>query len=113
MSNNYLQSIKERIFRIDSPEEFNGIALEIFRHQSIECEPYRQYVELIGVDASSVKDVMRIPFLPVQFFKSHRIYCVAEEPQKQFTSSATTGMVPSVHYVADLSIYQESFTKSF
>ncbi len=113
MSNNYLQSIKERIFRIDSPEEFKRIALEIFRHQSVECKPYRQYIELIGVVASSVNDVMKIPFMPVQFFKSHRIYCVAEEPQKQFTSSATTGMVPSVHYVADLSIYQESFTKMF
>ncbi len=113
MSNNYLQSIKERIFRIDSPEEFNRIAMEIFHYQSVKCEPYRQYIELLGIDISSVSDIMKIPFMPVQFFKSHKIYCVPEEPQKQFTSSATTGMVPSVHYVADLSIYQESFTKSF
>lgn len=113
MSNNYLQSVKERIFKLDSPEKFNNIALEIFHHQSIECEPYRQFIELIGVDASLVNDVIKIPFLPVRFFKSHKIYCAPEEPEKIFTSSATTGMVPSVHYVADLSLYQESFTKSF
>jgi len=113
MSNNYLQSIKERIFRIETQEEFNALSMIIFRQQSAECEPYRRYLEILGVAPGSINEVKDIPFFPIQFFKTERVYSQYNEPQKVFTSSATTGMTPSTHYVADLSIYQESFTQAF
>lgn len=33
--------------------------------------------------------------------------------QQVFTSSSTTGQIPSRHYVADLAIYEEAFTRAF
>ncbi|HRR49814.1 MAG TPA: acyltransferase [Bacteroidales bacterium] len=113
MSNSYLQSIKERIFLIKSEEEFDDLALEIFDYQSVHCPIYSQYIDLLGIDRQSIDDIEKIPFLPIEFFKSTKVYSVAEDPQKIFTSSATSGMVPSKHYVADLSIYEESLLKSF
>ena len=55
----------------------------------------------------------QIPFLPIELFKSHRVYCGSNPPQQIFTSSSTTGQTPSRHYVADLRIYEEAFTRSF
>ena len=51
--------------------------------------------------------------LPIELFKSHNIYSAKTEPQIVFTSSATTGMIPSRHPVADLSIYEQDFLESF
>lgn len=51
--------------------------------------------------------------LPIELFKSHRVYCGVNEPQMVFTSSATTGMVQSRHYVADLALYERAFMEAF
>ena len=51
--------------------------------------------------------------LPIELFKSHDIYCGQQPPQCIFTSSATTGMTPSRHLVADLSLYERAFSESF
>lgn len=105
--------MKERIFNITAKEEFEKIALEIFRIQSIKCTPYRDFINLVGIDPSAINTIEKIPFLPVSLFKSHSIICEGLEPEIIFTSSATTGMVPSSHPVADLSIYKESFSCAF
>ena len=51
--------------------------------------------------------------LPIELFKSHTVYSAKTEPQIVFTSSATTGMIPSRHAVADVSIYEQDFVESF
>lgn len=105
--------MKERIFDITTREELEKIALEIFRIQSTKCTPYRDFINLVGIDPSAINSIEKIPFLPVSLFKSHSIICEGLEPEIIFTSSATTGMVPSSHPVADLSIYKESFSRAF
>ena len=105
--------MKERIFDINTKEEFEKRALEIFQIQSKKCAPYRDFINLIGVDPSTINHIEKIPFLPVSLFKSHSVICEGLEPEIVFTSSATTGMVPSSHPVADLSIYKESFSRAF
>lgn len=101
------------IFDISAGAGFEESALDVFNFQARNCAPYREYLSLIGVDPSGVRNLGDIPFLPVELFKSHKVYCGAEEPQKVFTSSSTTGQVPARHYVADLSLYENSFTRSF
>lgn len=94
-------------------EHFSALALEVFRYQLEHCPPYKQFVSLLGTDPGSVDSPEKIPFLPIRFFKSRDVYSASAEPQKLFTSSATTGMTPSRHLVADLSLYELSFRKAF
>lgn len=87
--------------------------MDIFRFQAESCPPYREYLRLIGADVDSIRSIEQIPMLPIELFKSHNVYSAQSEPQIVFTSSATTGMVPSRHPVADLSIYERDFVESF
>lgn len=101
------------IFSIATQADFDRMTLEVFRFQAEACAPYREYLELLGVDPAAVECPEQIPFLPIELFKSHRVYCGSNPPQQIFTSSSTTGQTPSRHYVADLRIYEEAFTRSF
>ena len=103
----------DEIFSINSDAEFEREALRLFRYQAEHCAPYADYLRLIGVDVSMVDRVESIPTLPIELFKSHKIYCGEDDPQMVFTSSATTGMVQSRHYVEDLELYERSFTEAF
>lgn len=104
---------KGNIFTVASDAEFERVALQLFRHQAEHCAPYAEYIRLIGVEPAEVQRVEDIPMLPIEIFKSHKVYCGEQEPQMVFTSSATTGMVQSRHYVADLGIYEKAFTEGF
>lgn len=101
------------IFSISTGEQFEKAALGVFRFQAQRCAPYREYLSLIGVDPVSVTSVADAPYLPIELFKSHKVYCGAGEPEMVFTSSSTTGQIPSRHYVADLSVYETAFTRGF
>ena len=103
----------DEIFLLRSDLAFEREALALFRYQAEHCPPYAEYVRLIGVDPASVTRVEDIPMLPIEIFKSHKVYCGENEPQIIFTSSATTGMVQSRHYVEDLSLYERTFTEAF
>ena len=103
----------DEIFLLRSDLAFEREALSLFRYQAEHCPPYAEYVRLIGVDPASVTRVEDIPMLPIEIFKSHKVYCGENEPQIIFTSSATTGMVQSRHYVEDLSLYERAFTEAF
>lgn len=87
--------------------------IELFRFQSRECAPYREYIELIGCNAEGVDGVEKIPFLPIELFKSHKIYCGVADAEQIFTSSSTTGAISSKHYMASLEEYERSFTECF
>ena len=101
------------IFLINSDEEFEREALRLFRYQAEHCAPYAEYVRLLGVEPAEVCRVEDIPMLPIEIFKSHKVYCGEGEPQIVFTSSATTGMVQSKHYVADIALYERAFMEAF
>lgn len=103
----------DEIFLIGSEAEFEREALRLFRHQAEHCAPYAEYVRLLGVEPSQVQRVEDIPMLPIEIFKSHKVYCGEQEPQMTFTSSATTGMVQSRHYVEDIALYERAFTEAF
>jgi len=103
----------DKIFGITDGDGFRRAALELFRFQAERCEPYARYISLLGVDPASVTRTERIPFLPIEFFKTEEIYCGGHAPEKIFTSSNTGGTVPSRHMMADLSLYERAFTEAF
>ena len=103
----------DKIFSIHTDEEFCEVALELFRWQAERCAPYKQYLSLLGINPSAITAIEQIPFLPIELFKSHDIYCGDGEPEKVFTSSSTTGMIPSRHMMQSLKHYERTFTAAF
>ena len=103
----------EEIVSISSQAEFERAALEVFHFQAEHCPPYRQYIELLGIDHHSVQSIEQIPFLPIELFKTHDIYCGDHAPEKIFTSSNTGSTVASRHMMSSLKIYEQAFFSSF
>ncbi|MEC4051095.1 acyl transferase [Flavobacterium sp. SUN046] len=101
------------IFTIASQKQFEKIALKVFRFQHEKNLVYREFCDLLKVDKGSVKSIKQIPFLPIQFFKSHNVLSTTNPVQETFTSSGTTGLLTSRHLVTDVSIYEESYRKAF
>tara|TARA_R110002124_G_scaffold71232_3_gene190914 strand:- start:6713 stop:7708 length:996 start_codon:yes stop_codon:yes gene_type:complete len=101
------------IFAISSQKQFEKIALKVFRYQHENNLVYREFCDLMKVEPQKVKTLQQIPFLPIQFFKSHAVVSNTNPVQNTFTSSGTTGMVTSKHMVTDTSIYEESYRKGF
>ena len=101
------------IFNISTEDEFNNLALKIFKHQFENNPVYRSFCDLLYKHPSDVRSINEIPFLPIQFFKSHDVLSNINTVEKTFSSSGTTGSITSKHHVTDLNIYKESFTKGF
>lgn len=101
------------IFQIGSKKEFEKITLKVFRFQYDNNIVYRDFCTLLKKDKSNVKRIEDIPFLPIQFFKSHTILSSTNPIQTTFTSSGTTGMNTSRHHVTDLEFYEESYRLAF
>lgn len=101
------------VFSIRSEKEFNDAALAIFRHQAVHCAPYRDFISHLRVDPLKTDSLADIPYLPISFFKSHRVVSGIDIEEITFSSSGTTGMVQSRHFVTDLSLYEQSFNAAF
>lgn len=102
-----------RIFSIKSEEDFKVVALEVFNFQFQNNPVYRKFCQLLKVSPEGISDILQIPFLPIEFFKSKKVITANTPEETIFSSSGTTGSIPSKHYVSDLSLYEESFTKGF
>ncbi len=101
------------IFSINNERAFNRVAIEVFRYQYKENGVYRQYVNYLNRNPDDINHYLQIPFLPISFFKTHNIILKELKPAVTFTSSGTTGMSFSRHHVADVSVYEKSFTAAF
>jgi phenylacetate-coenzyme A ligase PaaK-like adenylate-forming protein len=101
------------IFTISSQKQFEKIALKVFRFQFENNLVYREFCDLLKTDIKKVKTLQQIPFLPIQFFKSHDVVSSENTIQEIFTSSGTTGMVTSRHLITNVSIYEESYRQGF
>lgn len=108
-----MTQLEDKIFEINSNEEFETLSLEIFRYQAKYSPVYTQYLSLMGVNASAVNKIDEIPFIPVSLFKTQEIITAGKQSKLLFTSSSTTGSIPSRHFVAEPEIYEKSFLKSF
>jgi phenylacetate-coenzyme A ligase PaaK-like adenylate-forming protein len=101
------------IFSISNPKQFEKIALKVFRFQYENNLVYQEFCNLMNTNVQEVKSLQQIPFLPIQFFKSHTVISNENPIQETFTSSGTTGILTSKHLVTDISLYEESYQKGF
>lgn len=96
-----------------TPGEFLQSALETFRFQASENEVYKRYLGLLGCHPERISSIGEIPFMPVEFFKSHRIVTGTGQETRIFESSGTTGSQPGKHFILDDEIYLSSLENGF
>lgn len=104
---------KDAIFNIKSNTEFTNLALHIFKFQFENNPVYRSFCDLLYKHPSDINKIEDIPFLPIQFFKTHNVLSNNQPIEKTFTSSGTSGNVTSNHLVTDLTFYENSYSEGF
>ncbi|MBR5982403.1 MAG: acyltransferase [Bacteroidales bacterium] len=93
--------------------KFERLAMQAFAFQYLHNHIYHRYCDLLNIDVAMVNYIKDIPFMPVEFFKSHKVICDDMDAEVVFTSSSTTGTIPSSHYVADANVYRKAFMSGF
>ncbi|HAO04293.1 MAG TPA: acyl transferase, partial [Chitinophagaceae bacterium] len=81
----------ENDFPLVTETQFSDWALELFCFQYTENKIYQQYCNLLRKIPAHVKSIYDIPFLPVQFFKTHKVETTPFKHQLIFKSSGTGG----------------------
>ncbi len=112
MTNFNSNMITDKIFNCNK-ENFEQLAVDIFHYQYNHNDTYRQYCQAIHIEPGKITSLQKIPFLPIQFFKTREIKSDNFNPKAIFESSGTTGTIPSKHYVKDLALYEKSFNAAF
>jgi len=102
-----------KIFEISTQQDFESIALDIFRFQIEENPVYSVFCDYLGRTRNNVTSFTDIPFLPIGFFKSKKVVSSKNIEQSIFSSSGTTGQIASKHYVKDIMLYEKSYLKGF
>ena len=104
--------LEYKIFTTDDTG-FEGLALALFQFQYRHSPLYREYVDLISVNPDSVNAIEQIPFMPIDFFRTHRLATTDFVEEAVFESSGTTTTTPSRHFIKNVSLYRKSFDGSF
>lgn len=95
-------------------ESFTDIALALFRYQYAGNALYRAFTDMLHVNPEAVTHISQIPFLPISFFKTHKVVTGdVAAPALVFESSRTTGDTPSRHFVKDEAVYETSLLHGF
>ena len=101
-----------RVFNVTA-SGFENLALEIFQYQYQFGSVYKAYVDMLKIDPQKVNSLLTVPFLPIQFFRTHTVKTTDFNPVAEFVSSGTTQTVNSHHLIKDIKLYQQSFTEIF
>ena len=103
--------MNNQIFNINSEQDFEKLALEIFDFQMESNPIYSAYAAIIlkGEDPTNIYE---IPFLPIEFFKNQQLICNGQKIEEIFLSSGTTGE-QSKHLVSNIELYKSSYQKAF
>lgn len=99
-----IQILKQKVLQL-IPEEFDSLALEIFRYQAEHNLIYKKYLQYLRIQVDTISSIEKIPFLPIEFFKTQTIISGDYETGITFESSGTTGQNPSQHHVQDPEFY--------
>lgn len=108
-----VMSLESQLFDIQSASQFQKMVLAVFKYQFEHNRIYRSFCDLLNIHPSDITSIAQIPFLPIQFFKSHKVIAENKTTETVFTSSGTTSSVTSKHYVTNIAMYENSFQKGF
>lgn len=111
MNKQELQQFKQNIFTVSSDDEFTALSIRAFHYQYENVPVYRSFCDHLGI--KNPVSLEEIPFLPISFFKSHKVIVQGDMEQKVFKSSGTSGLSRSDHFIVDLELYEKSFYKCY
>src|SRR5438552_17445951 len=94
----------DKVFGV-SQKNFQQVAFEIFDFQYAHNKLYRAYADMLNIRPQKITHLSQIPFLPVQFFKTHTVRTTEFDTGLVFESSGTTQTINSHHYIKDLGLY--------
>ncbi len=108
-----VEKLIQQVFSIRNDNDFLELAISIFQLQYSHNFLFRKFSDLVGCQPEKVTCIEQIPFLPISFFKTHKVQTFSFEPETEFESSGTTGSTFSKHYIKNVEIYEKSFVKTF
>jgi phenylacetate-coenzyme A ligase PaaK-like adenylate-forming protein len=81
-------------------DHFEDFSLELFQFQAKTNPIYSAYLQARKINPAGIQKIEDIPYLPIQFFKGASVFCGNTEAiTHKYTSSGTTGVVTSVHFL--------------
>jgi phenylacetate-coenzyme A ligase PaaK-like adenylate-forming protein len=92
---------------------FNEVALQLLQFQYNNNPVYRSFCDALHCEPSKISAIESVPYLPIGFFKTHKVVSTSFEPEQVFESSGTSQTIQSKHYVKSLELYEQTFTKGF
>ncbi len=111
--------LKQQILQV-KPTNFDQLALQLFHYQATFNDLYHQYLSLLRINPNEVQSITDIPFLPISFFKTHKVSIAKRQGQPItdrnkviFSSSGTTGFTTSRHIVPDMDFYLQNTVLGF
>ena len=105
--------LRKRIFSICNGDDLQELALEVFSYQQENNHLFKSFTDNLRKGRSTSASISELTFLPVEFFRNHKIITGDRAEETVFESSGTTGAITGRHYVCDLGLYEESFFKAF
>ena len=110
---NYFKSFSKELENLD-PVDFDSLALHLFKFQALHNNVYRSYLTYRQIDISSIKEIDQIPYLPISFFKTHKVVSGSEIDYNNFySSSGTTGAITSRHFIWSEKFYLNHAVRIF
>lgn len=95
-------------------QDFDTLAMDVFRYQSTHNEIYRKYLEVRGIQSEKITEVQEIPFLPISLFKTAKVISGPEDLYTSwYSSSGTTGQENSRHYIWSKEFYLQHCVNNF
>ena len=86
--------MKDKVFNIKTALEFKDLTLQVFEYQFKHNNVYRSFCDLLNVHPSDVENLDEIPFLPIEFFKSHQVLSSVKQVQKIFPTKLDMIKIP-------------------
>lgn len=106
-----MSPIEEKIFN-ESKFKFMDLTKEIYQFQYANNQIYQKWVTLTHPVDKPIQNFADFPFLPISQFKNSEVHCDIT-PEIVFTSSSTTGVGISKHFVHKIELYENSFIEGF
>jgi len=107
------EQLKSKVLSLTGDDDFTLTAFEVFYYQFHRNKLYRDFCNYLHRNPKNVSCISDIPFLPISFYKSHKVLSSTYPPEVIFKSSGTTGMNRSTHYVSDIELYTAAFRNGF
>jgi Acyl-protein synthetase, LuxE len=106
-------NLKKRVWNVTN-DSFEAVALDIFRFQANQNQIYNEFLKCLDIKIENIQNILQIPFMPIGFFKKHRVLTAIDTATTTvFESSGTTGSQSSKHHVVDTDWYKAISVKIF